>query len=491
MAIVDIEYNENVFYPQYDESCYGPSVCFPELTPYYSEKDCLPTNMVYSMVRNTLIGLDLDKKNFGCKTWNPLGDVICPGDTVLVKPNLVRHVNLNPNYGMDCLITHPSVIRPIIDYIVLALKGDGQIIIGDAPVQGCDFTQLVRSEHYCDLVNFYSKKGVPIELYDFRILGLGNPVYEMNNFICRDAQIDVNLGFESAHLKDEESRHRLRITNYLPKEMQYYHTADESVYCFAKKVLDADVIINVPKPKTHRKAGVTAALKNMIGCIAKKECLPHHKVGSLSEGGDEYQYKSHIKQIRTFFSDISDWNSFKLKSIILGVVCKQLQIAFGAFSRFFSKDSYSEGSWYGNDTIWRTISDVNRIIHYADKRGIMRFNRQRKMICISDMIIAGEGEGPLLPSSRHVGCIVGSSEQIPHDIVIAELMGIDPVLIPSLSRLNIGEKYRLPDSGVMVRICGKDTRFEEIKMIMEKSGGKFLLSSGWGPLYEKCASVQK
>jgi uncharacterized protein (DUF362 family) len=49
-------------------------------------------------------------------------------------------------------------------------------------------------------------------------------------------------------------------------------------YLVAKEVIEADIIINLPKLKTHRKAGVTCALKNLIGINGNKEYLPHHRV---------------------------------------------------------------------------------------------------------------------------------------------------------------------------------------------------------------------
>lgn len=50
-------------------------------------------------------------------------------------------------------------------------------------------------------------------------------------------------------------------------------------YLLAKAVLEADVVINLPKLKTHKKAGVTCALKNLIGIHGNKEYSPHHRVG--------------------------------------------------------------------------------------------------------------------------------------------------------------------------------------------------------------------
>ena len=62
-----------------------------------------------------------------------------------------------------------------------------------------------------------------------------------------------------------------------------------------KIVLEADVIINIPKPKCHRLAGMTAALKNMVGVIYDKNSLPHRKIGSVEEGGDAYKKKNIFK----------------------------------------------------------------------------------------------------------------------------------------------------------------------------------------------------
>ena len=50
----------------------------------------------------------------------------------------------------------------------------------------------------------------------------------------------------------------------------------------------------MPKPKCHRKAGMTSALKNFVGANVRKEFLPHHTMGSIKEGGDEYFVTSKI-----------------------------------------------------------------------------------------------------------------------------------------------------------------------------------------------------
>jgi hypothetical protein len=63
-------------------------------------------------------------------------------------------------------------------------------------------------------------------------------------------------------------------------------------------------------------------------------------------------------------------------------------------ARVASRDKYLEGGWYGNDTLCRTILDLNRILLYADSRGEMQREIQRRRLFLTDGIIAGEGEGP-------------------------------------------------------------------------------------------------
>ena len=70
--------------------------------------------------------------------------------------------------------------------------------------------------------------------------------------------------------------------------MRRTHAPGRHQYLVAREVIEADVIVNLPKLKTHKKAGVTCALKNLIGINGNKEYLPHHRVGGAERGGDCY-----------------------------------------------------------------------------------------------------------------------------------------------------------------------------------------------------------
>jgi len=144
---------------------------------------------------------------------------ISPGDRVLIKPNL-----LAPYPPEASVTTHPSVIEGIIRHV---LACGGQPFIGDSPAFGDVYTVAERAGigPLCD------KYGIPLV-----------PFTE---------PVEVNV--EDPWLK--------------------------KIY-IDKMVLEADVIINVPKLKTHVQVGFTGAVKNLFGCIpGKRKALWHFRAG--------------------------------------------------------------------------------------------------------------------------------------------------------------------------------------------------------------------
>lgn len=474
---VHIEHIEGVEYPMWDEEiCYGPSQEYPEFESGNKIEVATKENQVYEMVRNTIAALGMDKEHFGTKDWNPFSEFVEPGDTVLVKPNMVYHENRNAEAGMDCLVTHPSIVRAVLDYVILALNGSGKIILADAPVQSCDFEVLVKELHYDRIVDYYRKRNIHISLIDLRQLGTAGITKERSRFtICED--VVVNIGENSAFNRSEN----LRITNYLPEYMEEFHNENAHKYSVAKVVMDADVIINLPKPKTHRKAGMTASLKNMVGCVAKKECLPHHTKGSKKEAGDEYLEYSVFKKWSTELGEKNDRRmaAGKKKSRLYDFTDRLLRKA----AAIRHKDAYAEGSWYGNDTLWRTICDINRVIMYADRTGILTDAPQRKMFILADMIIAGEGEGPLSPSPKQIGMLVGGWEQIAVDKVISSLMGFWPEDFPAIKNAAFGTRFQLPENEFTISandLIFQDKSLKEIR----KEVVPFVPTSGWAERLE-------
>lgn len=413
---------------RYPDPPFHPSENYPE----YAFKGQISSsrNSIYDMVRNLLYAHGYDIENFGAPQWNPLGFLIKPGDRVLLKPNLVRHYH---PYNMDVfsIFTHGSIIRAVLDFVFIALKGSGEVIIGDAPLQSCDFDQIKQLNGLNHISDFYSKKGFNIKLSDFRLVkATADRSSLYGRILTREGLFGdplgytkVDLGKNSMHYSLSDRTKNFRVTCYDPREMSKHHNQNVHEYIIANAILKSDVIINLPKMKTHHKAGVTGALKNLIGINGHKDWLPHHTKGSKAGGGDEYLNESAMKRFHSWIIDHAEASSNKLTRKILYT----LQRLTYRGARAFSKDPFFEGSWWGNDTIWRTTLDLNKILLYADKDGKLTQEpgKIRKVLHIVDGIIAGEKDGPLAPTPRNCGVIIGGMNPVAVDTVMARMMGFN------------------------------------------------------------------
>jgi hypothetical protein len=109
---------------------FHPSEPYPE---YPFLEISTERNHAYEMVRDCLTLLEYDKHHVGLRKWNPLDQIVRPGDLVLVKPNLIKEAHQFDQSEWQSVMTHGSIIRAVTDYVILALKGRGKIIIADAP----------------------------------------------------------------------------------------------------------------------------------------------------------------------------------------------------------------------------------------------------------------------------------------------------------------------------------------------------------------------
>lgn len=397
----DIYISDIKYYQYNNKEVFNPSSIYPEGLNLNIKSD----KYIYDKVRSIFINMGLDKENIGKKTWNPFGDFIKRNDKVVIKPNLVKHINVCQTGTENSLITNFSLIRPIIDYALIALHNTGSLIVGDAPVQECIFQDVIALNGLKEAIDIYNDNNYFVKLIDFR-------KNENPDLACTL----VSLDNDSSLVDVDKYANKYAITNYDLRYMHEHHQQNKHEYLIANDVLDADVIINMPKPKSHRKAGMTACMKNFVGINSKKEYLPHHRNGSIHCNGDEYPERSLIKAFRT---NIRNYN-YK-KSIFIKIIYKIL----GIIEKMLRKDRFLEGSWYGNDTIWRTILDINKIILYSSKKGIMTNKKQRIIFNVADMIVSGEKEGPLMPSDKNVGMIVVGFNQLNMDNVICRIMGFD------------------------------------------------------------------
>lgn len=485
MSRVCIERRAVFKYP--NKGTFRPHIDYPE----YPFNECSnEENEIYDMVRACFIRMGYDTENVNTSEWNPLKNVIKPGQNVLIKPNLVMDKNPSGD-GVECLYTNPSVVAAVLDYVYIALKGHGNIVVGDAPMQECNFEKLVTESGYQALINWCNQhyRGVKIDLVDFRDVSSCNVGGVYRYKFAKKTKgriIDLADDSEFAGL-DEYSKRNIRITNYDPDILKQHHNGDKNEYYINDNVLQADVIINIPKPKTHRKAGVTISLKNMVGINARKEFLPHHTNGAICEGGDEYLHPSVMKRLMDKFLDKRNYAAETKNCVYEAHAWNFLTRVLSVFNLIFRKDAFFEGSWYGNQTISRTIYDLNKIIFYADKNGIMQTDKQRTYLIVADMIVAGEKEGPVVPSAKKVGMIAAGENPVEFDRVIATIMGADISRIPTLSQFNYTNSRYTVATGDDTVIVSNDSMLDQKKTgdISKESILYFEPTSGWRNVFLK------
>lgn len=478
----------------YRESPFRPSIKYPE-TPF--EDVSSGNNHVYDMVRETFRLMGYDSSNYGTAEWNPLGELIKPGNTVVLKPNMVMDVNGIEEEGTDCLYTQPCIVAAVIDYVVIALKGSGIIIVGDAPMQECKFDRLVEESGYLRLIEYLKQKlkgtGIEVSIVDFRELrstskrGIRYSEIGKYEYSGLGATI-VDLGDDSEFAgQSGYTYENIRITNYDPALLKQHHNSKVNEYKVSREILNADVIINMPKPKVHRKGGVTIALKNLVGINCRKEYLPHHTNGSIEEGGDEYLHRSWVKKMVNFFEDKRNYHMQTTRKYKKALIFRYLGSAATHLSNIVDKDNYQEGSWYGNDTISRTLVDLNKILLYADKNGNMQDTKQRKVLILADMIISGEKEGPVCPSPKNVGMIAAGEDPVCFDEAIATLMGAKIEYMHSINRArSLKGKYELTQKDTKALLISNSLTYDNkyLSELTEEDLLYFIPSSGWNEAFK-------
>ncbi len=147
-----------------------------------------------------------------------VGTFVRAGDSVLLKPNLIV-----PRSRRHATQTHPAVIIAV----ARLLKDFGaRPFVGDSPA----WSNVFACVKALKLEEPLRKLSVPVKQLD-------NPRW------CRVGKSNTKVGISSV-------------------------------------ALDADVIINLPKFKTHQQMVATFAVKNMFGCVAgKRKALWHFRKG--------------------------------------------------------------------------------------------------------------------------------------------------------------------------------------------------------------------
>ncbi len=434
-----------------DTPPFHPSEPYPE----YAGPTSSSPNHVFAAVRQVFADLGLDANNFGTKKWNPIGDLVAPGARIVVKPNWVLHRNERPGGGTDELITHASVLRAVLEYVWLARPA--QVIVGDAPIQVCNFDAL-QALGFNDVAAHFQSTGRPLLVKDFRRTVMVRETASANVSEERhpmDDFCEVDLGRESLLEPISADADKFRVTMYDPRKMKRNHAPGIHKYLVARDILNADLVINVPKLKTHKKAGVTLALKNLVGINGNKDYLPHHRIGAANRGGDNYARASLPK---TLAEHLLDWANRHLDKprFYRRATLWIYKLLF--FDRIRGRSTDIEGGWHGNDTVWRMCLDLNKVLLYADRAGRLQASPQRRTLHLTDGIVAGEDDGPLAPTAVRLGAMVGALNPAAHDWAVSVFMKLVPGRIPiTLHAFDVMERpiAKFPPSSIELLLDAK------------------------------------
>ena len=399
-------------------SNFEPNIALTEVSPVAYSDESLVSQAIDQM------GSDL---GWALEGKGAFGRLIDSGARVLIKPNFVLHKNQG-NGGMEPMVTHQSVVKAV---VAAALQSDAlEVLVGDAPIQTCDFSVLLRETGLDSWAETLTKansrfRGVKdfrrtISKYVNGVRVADEDVLPEDEFVLFDLESDSLLEPITDDTDD------FRVTCYDPRLMAKTHGKGRHRYLVARDVMEADVVINLPKLKTHKKAGITCALKNLIGINGNKEYLPHHRIGGTDLGGDCYPGNSRVKRMLEYAADQQNLTDAGTKGRVWAGVATQLNRVL----HLMGDNLGIEGSWSGNDTIWRTGLDLNRILLYGQTNGSMSDVPQRRVIHLADAVVAGQGDGPLSPQPLSLGLLFAGNNAACMDWFGSLLLGYDPQLLP-------------------------------------------------------------
>ncbi len=428
-----------VHYPPVSSAPYPPDKIYPELPSVAA--GAVP-NPVFALVREVLRDMRLDAAHFGTPQWNPMGDLVRPGGKIVVKPNWVMHANWGSG-GMDCMITHPAVLRAVLEYVFLAQPT--QVVLGDAPLQGCDFERMMEHGDMPSVIGYFCEQGLPLVVRDFRrtvvkqsgkLKLVGEELRPESDYVL------VDLGRDSLLEPISRDWKKFRVTVYDPRKMWAHHRPGRHRFLIAREILEADLVVNVPKLKAHKKAGITCCLKNLIGINGNKEYLPHHRKGSADggRGGDNYQRRAWLMELMEW---TLDWMNRHRDRPWLYHQGERVVWHLLHLRRRRDPEAQFEGSWYGNDTIWRTCLDLNRALLYGKLSGVLCDTVQRQEVSIVDAVVAGQGEGPLDPTPLETGAIFAARNPAVGDFLGTRLLGFDADKIPLMRHACDDMRWRI------------------------------------------------
>lgn len=366
--------------------------------------------------------------------FNLFKEAIHANDTIVIKPNWIAPCHKHNENEWQSVITHPVVITAVLKIVLERLNGKGRVIITDGPQTDSSWEKIMQIMQPQQWIEMGEKAGVEVQVLDLREdewVSRGDVIVSRKKLPGDPlGSVECDLKNGSEFFNHQSSPKGYYGADYNKSETNEAHSNGSHKYRVSRSVMEADVFINLPKLKTHKKAGITCSLKNLVGINTYKNFLPHHNEGTPDEGGDQFpvstfKNKTEGALIEKFKSSLhqNPWMSQ------LAIPIKKIgRIVFGD-----TRETIRSGNWYGNDTLWRTVLDLNKMLFYGNADGSLRDaqpDNRKKYITIVDGITAGEGNGPEAPTPKQAGILIAGVNPVAVDAVCAKMMGFDWRKIP-------------------------------------------------------------
>src|SRR5262249_23105026 len=148
----------------------------------------------------------------------------------------------------NSLVTHGSVIRAVMDYVAKALCSDGRIIIGDCPIQGAIWGEIIEITGLGPVVKYFREAfpGLEVAVKDYRLATAniaGGRVFERvvkENAIAQYYEVDLKERSLLIPLMD--GKYEFGVSQYPRHRMRSAHTPTTNKYLFPKELMRANVI---------------------------------------------------------------------------------------------------------------------------------------------------------------------------------------------------------------------------------------------------------
>ncbi|HMO63691.1 MAG TPA: DUF362 domain-containing protein [Verrucomicrobiota bacterium] len=355
-------------------------------------------------------------------------DFVRPGDRVVLKPNWVKeHDERRP--GPDAwehVVTHPAVIGAVLRWVAPRLAGRGSITVCDAPQTDSSFARI---RQYCRLDEMIARCRTDFPGPEIALLDLRPEEWHAVDGVTVSKTALPGDPRGSTHVRLDEGSEfvgfagqgRLYGASFDMAETNARHAGTTHEYLLCRTPMEADVFINLPKLKTHKKVGLTCALKNLVGINANKNWLPHHTEGTPAQGGD--QFPADTAKARLEHS----WMGAAKRVLKHSPALSRLFVPLKKAGRLVFGDTQQvvrSGNWHGNDTCWRMVLDLNKGLFFHDGEGRRRA-APRRYLAVVDGIVGGEGNGPMAPDPKPAGVILAGTHPLAVDCAAAALMGFD------------------------------------------------------------------